>query len=469
MGADPLRQAFKESDPFSERSFRDDGIARKSLQEKDNTLGAREFNLPFARCIMVRRAVALLFLIMIGAGVYVGYRPALEYYKQRNRPQFRTAEINRGKIVAVVNSTGTVRPVLQVTVGSFVSGPIEELFVEFNQKVDKDQILAKIDPRLYEASVARDQANLATRNADIQRIKAELQRAINEEERAKRLMDEKGGFLSQSEMDLLFFTRISLEAQLQIAEAGVEEAKANLETSEANLEYCNIRAPVAGTIIDRKIDRGQTLAAQFQTPELFVIAPDMEREMHVFASVDEADIGFIRAAQKAGLPVNFTVDAYPEDLFQGTIWQVRQSSSVVQNVVTYPVIVSAPNEQLKLMPGMTANLSFEIDARDDCLRVPNAALRYYPDRVLVHPDDHKILDGALGSDGEANAEESLPAEKLAAAISKANVRHVWIVENDLLRGIEVKTGISDYQSTEVLAGDVREGMQLVTGLEPKRS
>lgn len=404
---------------------------------------------------------------MIASGV-VGYRPALEYYRARNRPVFQTASVSHGQIVAVINSTGTVKPVLQVTVGSFVSGPILDLLVEFNDQVEKNQILAKIDPRIYEAAVARDRASLATRNADVQRITAELQRARNEEERGKRLVRETAGFLSEAEMDLLMFARIGLEAQLRIAEAGVEEAQANLETSMANLEYCNIRSPVAGTVIDRKIDQGQTLAAQFQAPELFVIAPDMRKEMHVFASVDEADIGLIRQAQAESRPVYFTVDAYPEDLFEGRIFQVRQSSTVVQSVVTYPVIVSAANQDLKLMPGMTANLSFQIDVRSDALRVPNAALRYYPERELVHPDDQRILDGLLEAELDQEEPDGLPAIQLAEASGRSNLRHVWYLDEHLLRAVEVRTGISDYRHTEVVSGELDEQLQLVTGIQPKR-
>ena len=150
-------------------------------------------------------------------------------------------------------------------------------------------------------------------------------------------------------------------------------------TSEANLDYTEIRSPVDGIVIDRKIDPGQTVAATFQTPELFIVAPDMRKEMHVFASVDEADIGLIRDAQESGQPVRFTVDAYPDDLFEGKIFQIRKSSTTTQNVVTYPVVVSAPNPDLKLLPGMTASISFQV-ARDatNVLRIPNAALRFYP-------------------------------------------------------------------------------------------
>ncbi len=449
--------------PLSDSS---DGLCRQNAHPARLWFPQRS---PLRHGRLLARALWLMAALAVIASGVVGYRPALEYYRARNRPDFQTAPVSRGQIVAVINSTGTVKPVLQVTVGSFVSGPILELLVEFNDQVDKNQILARIDPRIYEAAVARDRASLATRNADVQRIGAELQRARNEEERGKRLLRETASFLSESEMDLLMFARIGLEAQLRIAEAGVEEAQANLETSMANLEYCNIRSPVAGTVIDRKIDQGQTLAAQFQAPELFVIAPDMQKEMHVFASVDEADIGLIRRAQADDRPVYFTVDAYPEDLFEGRIFQVRQSSSVVQSVVTYPVIVSAANEDLKLMPGMTANLSFQIDVRSEVTRIPNAALRYYPERELVHPDDHRILDGQLETEQEQAESEGLPAMQLAEASGRSNLRHVWYLDEHLLRAIEVRTGISDYRYTELIGGELDQQRQLVTGIQPKRS
>lgn len=416
---------------------------------------------------MIRWLILFSLLGGVVAGGILGYRPAVKYWEERNRQHFRTSEVTEGEIVAVVNSTGTVKPVLQVTIGSFVSGPIEELFVEFNQQVEKGEVLATIDPRLYAANVARDEANLATRQAEKERIQADLQRATNDEKRADKLLSKNAGFISESEYDQIHFNRKNLEAQLRIADASIAEAEAALENSRANLEYCQIRAPVSGTVIDRKIDRGQTLAAQFQTPELFVIAPDMQKEMHVFASVDEADIGFIRAARDAGQPVEFTVDAYPNDLFQGKIWQIRQSSTVAQNVVTYPVVVAAPNEDLKLMPGMTANLSFTIESREKAVRVPNAALRFYPERELVHPDDQKVLDGESLLEQD-NAVDETPADAKVDAQRKSSTRHVWYESHGKLRAIEIQVGISDYKNTELIAGDLDVGEPLVIGLETKK-
>src|SRR5205085_6730669 len=172
-----------------------------------------------------------------------------------------------------------------------------------------------------------------------------------------------------------------------------DQARASLDTAEANLNYTRIISPVDGVIIDRKVDPGQTVAASFQVPEMFVVAPDMRKEMRVFASVDEADIGLIREAQQTGQPARFTVDAYPDDLFSGTIFQIRQNSTTNQNVVTYPVVVSAPNPDLKLLPGMTASISFQIAESKDAVRVPNAALRFFPDKAQVREEDRKLLEG----------------------------------------------------------------------------
>jgi HlyD family secretion protein len=188
--------------------------------------------------------------------------------------------------------------------------------------------------------------------------------------------------------------------------------------------------------------------------------------MHVFASVDEADIGLIRRAQEEGRPVEFTVDAYPEDLFTGQIEQIRFSSTVTQNVVTYPVVVAAPNPDLKLLPGMTADLSFQIEKKEDVLCVPNAALRYYPDVLHVRDEDKEILEGAEEEAREEEETAALSAKQLAEAGAKRNRRHLWALEGDKLRAIPVVIGISDNRFTEIKSGELTEGQQLVTGVKP---
>lgn len=403
--------------------------------------------------------------LLVGAGV-AAYKPAAKYWKKRNKPEWRTAKVVQGDITSVVNSTGTVQPVLRVQVGSFVSGPILELNVDFNQEVKEGELMAKIDPQLYDAAVQRDMAVLKTREADVERAKAQLQQAKNDETRAKNLREENEGFISDAEMDQFKFARMALEAQVAVAEASISQAEASLQNSKTNLEYTNIRAPVDGIVIDRKIDRGQTLAAQFQTPELFVVAPDMRKEMHIFASVDEADIGMIRDAQEAGQPVQFTVDAYPDDLFEGVIAEVRFSSTTTQNVVTYPVVVSAPNPDLKLLPGMTASISFQVDQREKVQKIPNAALRFFPDAKQVREKDRSLLEGDLRDDDE-DEQAMTSAQDRAAAREKRNRRHIWVVDGDLLKAIEVQTGLSDNRHTELVSGEVEDEQEVVIGIKPK--
>lgn len=408
--------------------------------------------------------------VVIIAVIFFSYRPLMNWWEERNRPRFKTEEVEKGEVVAHVNSTGNVQPVISVSIGSFVSGPIVELNVDFNDEVKKDDVLARVDPRLFKANVARDKATLETRKADVDRAKALLQQSKNKEERGKKLRAKNIDFMSDTEMDALTFERQSLEAALRVAEASVIQAQATLENSEANLKYTEIVSPVDGIILDRRIDPGQTLAAQFQTPELFIVAPDLRKEVHILASVDESEIGLIQKAKKESRPVTFTVDTHPDELFAGSINQIRLSSSVDSNVVTYPVIVSAANPDLKLLPGMTASISFEVDSKKDVLKVPNAALRFYPNTQWVHPDDIPILDGSRreSTSSDTTSPQQTSAEEKAEAYRRRNRRHVWVLRDKKLRAIEVITGLIETRFTEIIEGDLKEGDELVTGLELKK-
>jgi HlyD family secretion protein len=298
-----------------------------------------------------------------------------------------------------------------------------------------------------------------------------LEQARNNQRRALELQKTKASYISQAEIDQVIADRKSLEAQLNLASAAIKEAEASLSTSKTNLEYTVIKSPVDGIVIDRKIDPGQTVAAQFQTPVLFVVAPEMEKRMFVYAQVDEADIGLIRDAKERKQPVSFTVDAYPDDLFSGVVNQVRLNPETVQNVVTYTVVVEAPNRELKLIPGMTASLSFQIERHAGVLRVPNAALRFYPRPEQVHEQFRPLLDGAdpLGQpevqteagDGERSAQQKVDASRTR------NRRHVWVIDGDLLSAVEVVVGISDNENTELISGELKEDAMLVSGLRPK--
>ena len=417
---------------------------------------------------LLRMFIVLLVLGGLGAAAYF---PAAAYLKERNRPKYRFEGVVEGDVTLNVNATGTVEPTQRVRIGAFASGPVAELMVDFNDKITKGQVLARIDPRIYDSIVLRDQALLDSRIAEVARAQARLQQAENDEKRGFKLLKINENFISETEVDQLKYARLAAVADLRVAETSVEQAKANLDNSKGNLAYTEILSPVDGTVIDRKIDVGQTLAAQFQTPEMFVVAPNMEVEMHIYASVDEADIGLIRESQKAKNPVRFTVDAYPDEVFErGVIHEVRLSSTEEQNVVTYPVIVSTPNMDLKLLPGMTANLSFQIEHRANVLKVPNSALRFYPpDRKRVHPDDQPILDGVEQETTQLSQQTQVnqSASERAELNRNRMRRHVWVQEGDLLRARAIVVGISDSRFTELKSGDLKAGDQLVIGEQPK--
>lgn len=401
-----------------------------------------------------------------------GYFGVAAFIREQNKPRWKYSEVEQGELILSVNATGDVRPVLRVTVGAVVSGPITELNVDFNDHVKKDQVLAKIDPRLFESTVLRDRATLETRQAEVKRAEARLQQAINEEKRSERLAARNVSLISETELDEARFSRMAAEADVGVAKANVQQAQATLENSEANLEYTNITSPVDGIVIDRLIDEGQSLAAQFQAPELFVVAPDMEKRMHIFASIDEADIGLIRQAKEKRSPVNFTVDAYEDLVFEDevTIHEVRLSSAEEANVVTYPVVVETPNPDMKLLPGMTANLSFQIERKEDIVKIPNAALRFYPpNREKVHPDDRGILDGvdqATEESKESDLGSRSADERVAISLSSKN-RHVWKFDGEFLRAVPVEVGISDSRYTELVSGELDVGAKLVTGEKPR--
>jgi HlyD family secretion protein len=414
-------------------------------------------------------------LVLAGIG-YGASSPLQQYLENRNKVAWRTDKVVKGNIRAAVNSTGTVQPKLKVAIGSFVSGPIIELNAEFNQEVKKGDLLARIDPLTYQANYSRDRAMLATRQAEVAHMKVQLLHAIADEKRALTLHAKDASFIASAEMDKVKYSRQSLEAQLSAAETTVEQAKATMENSLANLNYTQILSPVDGTIINRKIDLGQTVAASFQTPELFVIAPEMKIEMHVHASVDEADIGQIKTAQLQGLPVKFTVDAYPDELFDGRVHEIRLNSTTTQNVVTYPVIVSAANPDLKLLPGMTASLSFEVGARDNVTKVPNMALRFYPDIKHVRAEDLPILEGLKDSNPSPDDENTqhgpitLGADERTQLHQKRNRRHVWVQNgNGKLRAISVITGLSDSRYTELVSGDLFVDDEVVIGIEAAKT
>lgn len=409
----------------------------------------------------------ILVLSLLLVGGYSAVRAIKPDFRLIPGPNYRTAKVTEGRIESVVNSTGTVKPVRSVSIGSFASGPIKEIYVDYNSVIKEGDLLALIDPRLLAAVVDRDEANLTSQRADLERITALLTQAQRNEERALKLQQVREDYVSGVEMDQFRFARLSLEAQANLARAGIQQAEASLKNSKANLGYTEIRSPVNGIVIERKIDTGQTVAASFQTPELFIVAPDMDKQMHVFASVDEADIGEITKAQTENQPVKFTVDAYPEDIFSGKVFQIRKASTTTQNVVTYPVVIEVPNPDLKLLPGMTANISFQIAAKDKVKRLPMSAVRYFPPATNVRPQDKHYLDGvsaATTTTEESDSNKQISASEKVEFARNRMKRIVWVEENGSLKAVPVILGLSDNQNAEILEGDLQVGQAVVIGI-----
>lgn len=424
----------------------------------------------------MRTLIRLLIVLSILGGLgYAGYVRGAQWLRDRQKKQYRTAAVELGDMRITRNASGEIKPVLSVHVGSFVSGPIKELLVDFNDEVKKGQLLATIDQRIYIAAMQRDEAAHLTQLASVERVRAELQRAKNDEQRSLLLKAENPDFISQTDLDQFRFSRMSLEAQLTIAEASVKQALANLANSRANVDYTQITSPVDGIIIDKKIEPGQTLAASFQTPELFIIAPEMHKKMHIYASVDEADMGLIREAKESGQTVSFTVEAYPDEVFsEGTIEQIRLSSTVTQNVVTYPVIVATPNADKKLLPGMTAQLTFRIRDLKDVVRIPTEALNFVPkSKSDVREADQYRLDLNLKSDDSEEGSattltDEKPVDDEVSENQDASRQIVWVVEGDKLKAVDVRIGVENYRFAQMLEGDLKPGDQLVTGIRTTR-
>jgi HlyD family secretion protein len=405
----------------------------------------------------------LLILAVLGGGLTYAGVWAKSWIDKRSVPKYLTVIVSRGPVATVVTSTGTIKPVQSVSVGAFTSGPIKEVRVDFNSVVKKGDVLALIDPRLAQATLDHDLAALEAVTADLGRLDAMVQQAKNNERRSKKLAAINKDYIADTDMDTYLYTRLQNEAQYRLGQATVKQAEATLANSKANLEYTRIISPVDGIVINREVDPGQTVAASFQTPELFIVAPDMDKHMYVYASVDEADIGQIQAAQQRGQVVKFTVDAYPGDLFEGKVHQIRKNSTTTQNVVTYPVVIESPNPGLKLLPGMTANITFQIETKEDVLRVPAAALRFVPLPAQVRPEDRHYVE-SLPTAAPESGQKSTASEK-ANQSRKRRQRIVWVKDGDLLRAVPVTLGLIENQFAELVDGDLAEGQQVVTGVE----
>ena len=385
--------------------------------------------------------------LVLAAGTY--------YYRgdvAADAPPVTTAAVTRGNVVATVDATGTLEAVTTVEVGTQVSGAIKTLSADFNSRVRKGEVIAQLDPSLFETQVAQERATVQRLASEVERARVQAEDAQVKLRRARDL-DAKQ-LIARSDLDAADSTARAADASVKSAEAQLVQAKASLNQSEVNLSHTIIRAPIDGVVIARNVDVGQTVAASMQAPTLFVIAQDLI-EMRVNAKVDESDIGTIQPPQ----PVRFRVDAYPNESFLGTVSQVRLQPVVEQNVVSYVTVIDVPNKDLKLKPGMTAAVTIETGRADDVLKVPNAALRFEPDSDLF-----ATLGQQAPARRESNARPrtaSAPAGTRGAATRDRARRAVWVFQDGRLTRVEVQPGLSDGTQTMV-TGALTPGMQVVT-------
>ena len=360
-----------------------------------------------------------ILLTIIGAGTWYWWTAGIPPV------HYKTALVDRGPITAIVTATGTVNPVVSVQVGSQVSGKITQLMADFNSVVTKGQVLATIDPQPFQARVSQARASLKSGRGNLAKAKNMANQRKLELDRMTTLLRQQ--FVSQADFDLATTNFRDAQAQVEVAQAQVDQSLATLASAELDLGYTTIYSPVNGIVVSRNVDVGQTVVASFQTPTLFVIAQDLA-QMQVNANVSESDIGGVAEGKQA----SFRVDAYPKQFFEGTVTQVRNAPISIQNVVTYDVVITVDNRELKLKPGMTANVIIVTAKKDNPLRVPNGALRF---RMPGIPVDRKATQ-------------------------------VWVLdEAKQARQTLITTGIGDSLSTEIAEGVLKEGDQVILGIE----
>jgi len=357
----------------------------------------------------------------------LGIAVFFSFGNKENEIKYRTEKAARGDIIATVTATGTVNAVTTVLVGTQVSGTMKNIYADFNSPVKKGQAIALIDPATFEAQVAQARANLLSAKATLEKSEAALADAKRTMDRNRELLSK--NLIARSDLDTAETNYETAKAQVGVSKAQVAQTEAALKIAETNLGYTKILSPVDGVVISRNVDIGQTVAASFQTPTLFTIAQDLTK-MQIDTNIDEADIGNM----KVGQDVEFTVDAYPDITFKGMVSQVRNSPIIVENVVTYDVVVKVDNPDLKLKPGMTANVSIVLQEKRDVIRLPNAALRFSPDS-----EDKGRTQGQQREKGPG----------------------VWILEDGKATRVPVKTGISNGSYTELVAGSIRQGQEVI--------
>jgi len=390
-------------------------------------------------------------LLVVGGGAFAYWR----YVTLHPPPPitYKTVAIEKRKIVGRVTASGTLQAVVTVQVGSQVSGRLQKINVDFNSQVKKGELLAKIDPQLFLANVAQAHANYVSAAASVVQAQANARNAERIYNRTKALNEQ--NLAALADVETAETTLAVAKSGIDVAKASLEQAKAQLNQNEVNLSYTNIYSPIDGVVISRAVDVGQTVAASLQAPVLFTIAEDL-RKMQVNTNVAEGDVGRLAS----GMPAYFTVDAFPGQRFNGKISQIRNAAQTLQNVVTYDAVIDVDNGDLKLRPGMTANVTVIYDSRDQAIAVPNSAMRFKPPPAML--GSASASPSGSSAAPVASVGPNGGSGRQARGDKNTDTRTVWVLEGDKARPAVLKLGLSDGTVTEMLSGDLKEGDLVVT-------
>jgi HlyD family secretion protein len=408
----------------------------------------------------------LVVLVVLAGGAY----GILRYQKAHAAPElsWKTAPVEKKKIAAKVTASGTLQATVTVQVGAQVSGRIQKLNADFNSTVKKGQLLAKLDPELFKAAVEQANANFLSAKAGVTRAQAQEKDAELSAARSKALFDQ--SLLSAADLQTSDTNFVVAKAATEVAKASLAQSNASLHQAQVNLSYTEIFSPIDGTVISRAVDVGQTVAASLSAPVIFTIAEDLHK-MQVHTSVAEGDVGQLQA----GMDATFTVDAFPGQTFKGTVSQIRNSSTTVQNVVTYDAVIDLENAALKLRPGMTATVTVNYAERPDAIAVSNAALRFHPPpeaaSVVTGDGDggaapaHSSWDGGVGGGGAGGAASGGHRTRPAGSAGGSGggrpdgleKRTIYVMRGNTPEAVSVVTGLSDGTVSEIVRGDVKPG------------
>jgi HlyD family secretion protein len=432
----------------------------------------------------MKMALALLLVIGLAAGGAAYYTTHMAADPATN---FRTVAIKRGDLLSTITATGTVEPEEVVDVGAQIVGRIKSLGVEpaelkgrnesdidpkerakmkhvdYGSIVHEGTVLARIDPAVYRAQVDQAAASLARAKADLLQLQARFLQAEQEWKRAQSLLPAKA--IADTDYDLAVANYTSAKANIGVGDAVIKQCESSLELAKTNYEYTVIQSPVEGVIIARRVNIGQTVVASLNAPSLFLIGKDLRR-IEVWASVNEADIGRIHA----GMPVRFSVDAFPGETFRGKVDQIRLNATMTQNVVTYTVVVATDNSDGRLLPYLTANVQFEIEQRTNVMLVPNAALRWKPKPQQIDPEMREALAASSDKDDSPvppSGKTSGEAKSGKAAKDRDDPPRLWTEVDGFVRPLTVTVGPTDGVMTEISGDGLKEGMEIVVGQQRK--